>query len=106
MILNDFKNSLGILLKLQKTNLIYKYTKYYCIRKNKTIATAFNHSLKRNMELTVHCQISQSYTGEHKKNKPSLHELLLHEYFCRQTLTAECQGLPERVMKIIININP
>lgn len=67
---------------------------------------AFNRSLKRNMELTVHCQISQSYTGEHKKNKPGPHELLLHGYFCHQILTAECQGLPERVVKIINTINP
>lgn len=72
------------------------------MRKNKTAATVFNLSVKRKMELTVHCQISQSYTGEHKKNKPSLHELLLHGYFCHQTLTAECQGLPETVMKITL----
>lgn len=59
------------------------------------------------MELTMHCQIFQSYTGERKKNKPSLHELLLHGCFCHQILTAECQGLPERVINIINNtVNP
>lgn len=63
--------------------------------------------MKRKVELTVHCQTSQSYTGEHKKNKPSLHELLLREYFCHQTLTAECQGRPERVKKITDStVNP
>lgn len=59
------------------------------------------------MELTMHCQTSQSYTGERKKNKPSLHELLPRGYFCHRTLTAECQGLPERVMNITDNtVNP
>lgn len=33
MILNEFKNISGILLKLQKIYLIHKYIKYYCIRK-------------------------------------------------------------------------
>lgn len=63
--------------------------------------------MERKVELTVHCQISQSYTGERKKNKPNLHELLLREYFCHRTLIAECQGLPERVKKITDNaVNP
>ena len=70
-------------------------------------ATFTTKSTKEKIHVEQCAECHPFYTGEHKKNKPSPHELLLHGYFCHQTLTAECQGLPERVMKITDNtVNP